>query len=107
MSHFFSTPQPTIEQAAQLHEYALFSPAAIFRLENGTFTYGRIREMETPPKKTAESMRPLGYTLVAYHGPLINVWRSYPGDEAMDLTGHSEKDIHHGNNTTATRMARD
>lgn len=82
MSHFLSAPQPTIEQAAQLHTYGLFNPAAIFQMKDGTFTYGLIREMESPPHKTAESMRPLGYALVAYHGPLINVWRSYPEDEA-------------------------
>lgn len=85
MSHFFSPPQPTIKQAAQLHTYELFNPAAVFQTEDGLFTYGLIREMDSPPHKTAESMRPLGYTLVAYHGPLINVWRSYPEDEAMTI----------------------
>lgn len=92
MSHFFSPPQPTIEQAAQLHEYALFSPAAIFQVESGAYVYGLIREMESPPQKTAESMRPLSYTLVAYHGPLINVWRSYPGDEAMTIPANGGED---------------
>lgn len=92
LSRFFSAPQPTIERAAELHEYALFNPAAIFQTAGG-YVYGRIREMESPPRKTAEAMQPLGYTLVAYHGPLINVWRSYPGDEALCIdqaTGQSQ-----------------
>lgn len=82
ISRFLSTPQPTIESAAQLHGYDLFNPAAIFQVGD-SFVYGLIREMDSPPHKTAESMRPLGYTLVAYHGPLINVWRSYPEDRPL------------------------
>lgn len=82
LSRFFSAPQPTIERAAQFHEYALFNPAAIFQAEGG-FVYGLIREMDSPPHKTAAAMKPLGYVLVAYHGPLIDVWRSYPDDEAL------------------------
>ena len=84
MSRFFSAPQPTIEQATRLHTYGLFNPAAIFQAGD-SFVYGRIREMDSPPHRTAEAMRPLGYVLVAYHGPLINVWRSYLGNEALCL----------------------
>lgn len=82
-SHFLSAPQPSIEQAAELHEYGLFNPAAIFQAADGAYIYGRIREMDSPPHRTAEAMRPLGYALVAYHGPLINVWRSYPEDRPL------------------------
>jgi len=82
LSRFFSAPQPTVEGATHLHTYALFNPAAIFQAEHG-FVYGLIRKMDSPPHKTAAATQPLGYTLVAYHGPLINVWRSYPDDEAL------------------------
>lgn len=85
MSHFLSAPQPTIEGAAELHTYKLFNPAAIFQVEGGAYVYGQIREMDSPPHKTAAAMRSLGYALVAYHGPLINVWRSYPDDRVLTI----------------------
>lgn len=77
---FFSTPQPTIAACQALHEYEFFDPAAIFETNTG-YVYGRIREMDSPPHQTAQAVqKAVGYKLTAYHGPLINVWRSYPDD---------------------------
>ena len=87
MSIFFSEPQPTIEAAAALHEYDLFNPAAVFDTDKG-YVYGRIREMESPPHKTAQAIKDAtGYTLVIHHGALINVWRTYPDNQPYRVNG--------------------
>ncbi len=81
MSPFFSEPQPTIEAAAALHEYGLFNPAGVFDTGNG-YVYGLLREMDSPPHKTAQAIKDAtGYTLVIYHDALINVWRTYPDNQ--------------------------
>lgn len=85
---FFSDPQPSIEAAAALHEYRLFNPAAVFATDRG-YVYGSIREMDSPPHKTAAALRTHGYTLVVYHGPLVNVWRTYPDDQPYLVNGET------------------
>jgi hypothetical protein len=78
-SIFFSEPQPAIEAAQALHVYELFNPAAVFATDEG-YVYGRIREMARPPHETARAVREkIGYQLVAYCAPLLNIWRAYDG----------------------------
>lgn len=77
MSIFFSRPQPTIEAAQALHEYEFFNCAAVFDTGKG-FVYARIREMDSPPRETAKAIKDVaGYTLVSYHGALLDVWQEY------------------------------
>lgn len=76
--YFFSGPRPTIEAAQALHTYELFNCAAIFETPDGAFVYGQIREMDSPPHKTALAIQTtIGYRMVAYHGALIDVWQPY------------------------------
>lgn len=76
---FFSAPQKTIEAAQAYHTYELFNCAAVFERADGMFVYGQIREMESPPYKTARLVQDtVGYRMVSYHGALIDVWRPFP-----------------------------
>ena len=76
--YFFSAPQPTIEAAQAFHTYELFNCGAVFQTPEG-YVYGQIREMDSPPRKTAEAVQAtVGYTMVSYHGALLDVWQAFP-----------------------------
>ena len=74
----FSAPQPTIEAAQALHTYELFNCAAVLQTPDGTFVYGLLREMDSPPHRSAQAVEAAcGYKMVAYHGALLPVWQEY------------------------------
>lgn len=73
----FSEVQLTIEAAQALHEDDLFNCGAVFQTNAG-YVYARIRDTKTPPHGAARAVKDLtGYTMVSYHGPLLNIWKKY------------------------------
>lgn len=73
---WFCPPQKTIEEAQSFYEYGIFKPAAIFKKGAG-FHLAYIREMNTPPRETAQALEKFGYKMVACADPLLGVWKPH------------------------------
>ena len=72
----FSSTQPTIEQAQALHEFSLFSPAAVFKTAEG-YVMGLLREQNSPPHETAAALEKHGLIMVSACDPICGIWKPY------------------------------
>lgn len=81
---WFSDPQPTIEQAQELHgPDGWFDPAAVFSTPNG-YVMGLLSvNTNYPPHEAAENVKELlGYEMVSYCDALFGIWKPYEAKES-------------------------
>lgn len=74
MTHWFSEPQETKEQAQALHSGDVFEPAAVFQTKEGKFTFALLRDWNSPPD-VSQIEKLTGYKAVSFCDAILAMWK--------------------------------